>query len=134
MAVDEITAEEPLELPSALDLVASPQNVMRRFTCSSSRGYETSQMMPMKTTHVVRLALDLDLVIVGLEERGGARPTIAGGALAVAATKVREGRLDVERVRCDQADVRRRTRTGRRGVHKRHLEERAVLSVEAAVT
>ena len=90
-------------------------------------------MMPMKTTHVVRLALDLDLVIVGLEERGGARPTIAGGALAVAATKVREGRLDVERVRCDQADVRRRTRAGRRGVHKRHLEERAVLSVEAAV-
>ena len=87
--------------------------------------------MPMKTTHVVRLALDLDLVIVGLEERGGARPTIAGGALTVAATKVREGRLDVERVRCDQADVRRRTRAGRRGVHKRHLEERAVLSVEA---
>ena len=106
----------------------------------------------MRATYIISLALDLDLVVVGLEERSAAGATVAGRTLTVTTSEVTgactisithtyitgflnipEGGLDVERVGRDETDVGRRAGTGRGGVHERHLEDSAVLAVEPTV-
>ena len=83
--------------------------------------------------YVVGLALDLDLRVAGLVERGVAVGVVAVSSRAVAAIVVAEAGRDAERVRGDQAEVGRRATASARRVDECGLDEQAVLSVEAAV-
>ena len=108
---------------------------MARLTCATERvSTITPRMRRGSKAYVVGLALNLDLRVAGLVERGVAVRVVTVGTRAVAAVVVAEAGRDAERVRGDQAEVGRRATAGARRVDERGLNEQAVLSVEAAVT
>ena len=82
---------------------------------------------------VVGLALDLDLVIVGLEERGLASTAVAGRSLPVTTTEVAERGLHVERMGRDQANVGGRSSARSSRVDESHFEQCTVLAIEATI-